>query len=93
MPRKHVRVRGRVQGVAFRYTTQQTAERLGVRGWVRNLRGGQTVELIVEADAESLEAFLDWCREGPSYARVDTLEVEETTDTEPFGGFEIRSSV
>jgi acylphosphatase len=69
-------VRGRVQGVAFRDGTLREAERLGVRGWVRNLGDG-TVEVHAEGDREAVEALLAWCREGPPAARVEGVDVRE----------------
>jgi acylphosphatase len=57
MVSKHVVYRGRVQGVGFRYTAREIAERFGVTGYVRNLRGGD-VELAVEGTPEIVDAYL-----------------------------------
>jgi acylphosphatase len=54
---KHVRYSGQVQGVGFRYTTQRLAEGFPVVGYVRNLPDGD-VEVVVEGDAEQVDAFL-----------------------------------
>ena len=83
MERLHAIITGRVQGVSFRYYTQQTAQSLGVRGWVRNLPDG-TVETLAEADREVLEAFLRFLHEGSPDARVDAVDV---TWTEADGSF------
>jgi acylphosphatase len=72
--RIHVIVTGRVQGVFFRKTTVQEAERLGLAGWVKNRTDGR-VEIEAEGTAEALEAFLAFCRRGPEHARVDELAV------------------
>ncbi len=69
-----VRVVGRVQGVCFRMETQREAERQGVAGWVRNCSDG-SVEACFEGARERVEAMLAWCRQGPSAARVDEIEV------------------
>ncbi len=66
---------GVVQGVGFRAATRRRAERLGVRGWVRNAQDG-TVALHAEGDADALDALLAFLRDGPSGAHVDRLEVE-----------------
>jgi acylphosphatase len=67
--RLHAVVRGRVQGVGFRYTTQSEARRLGLAGWVRNLVDG-CVEVEAEGPAEDLATFLSFLRAGPPGAHV-----------------------
>ncbi|MDP8255913.1 MAG: acylphosphatase [Candidatus Alcyoniella australis] len=70
-------VRGLVQGVWFRASTVERAESLGVCGWVRNAADG-SVELHAEGAADAVDELIDWCRQGPSPARVDSLEVAPT---------------
>lgn len=67
-------VRGRVQGVWFRAGTREQAERLGLRGWVRNRRDG-SVEAAAAGPAEALERFEAWLRQGPERAEVQAVEV------------------
>lgn len=86
--RRRLRVRGRVQGVAFRAITLQTAARVGANGWVRNREDG-SVEAVVEGSASQVEAMLAFCREGPRFARVDEIDVL-TELPEGLQGFEIR---
>ncbi len=69
-------VTGRVQGVYYRYFTQQVARELGLVGWVRNLPDG-SVELQAAADPEKLDELRRRLREGPPMARVDDI-IEET---------------
>lgn len=69
----HVRVQGRVQGVFYRASTQQQAQRLGLRGWVRNCDDG-SVEAVLCGDEPTLDAMLAWMAQGPERARVDALE-------------------
>lgn len=83
-----VTVTGRVQGVAFRAYTQQVAERLGVRGWVRNEPDG-SVTGHFEGDAGAVDALVDWCRTGPRLARVRHVAVRETRQTGA-GSFDLR---
>jgi len=87
---RHVLLTGHVQGVAFRYFTEQKATELDVSGWVRNLADG-SVEVWLEADAEALAAMLTWLRTGPAHARVDGLDVRER-EPEHLTGFEVRRS-
>jgi len=86
--RVRVIVRGRVQGVAFRYATADEARRAGVAGWVRNRPDG-SVEAAFEGARGAVEAMLGFVRRGPRAARVDAVEVID----EPLAGdlgFEIR---
>lgn len=80
-------IHGRVQGVGFRYAMVDEAARLGLSGWVRNRRNG-TVESVVQGGAEAVEAITRWARQGPSGARVTTVDVAEATGD--FTGFEMR---
>jgi acylphosphatase len=81
-----LRIRGRVQGVGFRYWTVRQARQLGLRGWVRNRADG-SVEAVAAGPKEALDAFVSACRIGPRGARVDSLDVEDATETvgEGFG--------
>ena len=74
MRRVKIIVAGRVQGVYFRYFTQNKAKGLGVFGSVCNLADGR-VEIIAEAPPAVLDDFIRWCYKGPITARVDTVEV------------------
>jgi len=73
--RLHAFVRGRVQGVGFRYTTQAEAKKLGLGGWVRNLYDG-AVEVDAEGDRTQLEVFLAFLHRGPLGAHVDAVDSE-----------------
>jgi len=79
--RVHLLMEGYVQGVSFRWYARQEAERLGLRGWVRNLPTGE-VEAVVEGPAATVEEFVNWCGHGPPAARVDRVE---TVREEPRG--------
>ena len=81
-------VHGRVQGVFFRDSTQQEAERHGVAGWVRNRPDG-TVELHAEGPRDAVDALLAFARTGPSQADVDHVDVDDAAP-EGLGDFEVR---
>jgi acylphosphatase len=82
-------ISGRVQGVGFRYFTQDIASREGLSGWVRNLPDGR-VEVVAEGDERSLERLEAALWRGPSHARVDHVEVESTVPTGQHTGFIVR---
>lgn len=70
-------IRGRVQGVWYRESMRIEAERLGVTGWVRNLRDG-AVEAMVHGEPERVEAIVEWAWQGPPAASVEHIEIEES---------------
>jgi acylphosphatase len=86
--RRRVTVRGRVQGVGFRYAVERAAWSRGVAGWVRNRHDG-TVEAVFEGDAEAVESLVRLCREGPRGAEVDCADVVDEAP-EGLARFEIR---
>jgi acylphosphatase len=78
MPRLHVRIHGRVQGVGFRWFAREGARRLGLSGWVTNRPGGE-VEVEAGGEASSLERLRRALEVGPTGAKVDRIEDLETT--------------
>ena len=72
---RHVTIRGRVQGVGYRYFVEQAARSRDLEGWVRNRRDG-SVEAVFAGPAEAVTAMIAACRRGPSSARVDALQDE-----------------
>lgn len=83
MKRARVVVRGRVQGVGFRWATQRRARSLRLGGWVRNRADG-TVEAVFEGTADAVESMVAWCATGPRGAKVDQVEVA-WDEAEPAG--------
>lgn len=86
--RRRVVVHGRVQGVFFRGSTGDEARTRGVDGWVRNRPDG-SVEAVFEGPPEAVEALLDFCRLGPRWARVESVEVQ-AEPLEWLQGFRVR---
>ncbi len=75
MKRAHVKIYGRVQGVFFRANTKEMAEKLGIKGWVRNMPDG-SVEAVFEGENEAVEQIIEWCHHGPPMARVEKVDVK-----------------
>ncbi len=86
--RIHLIIKGRVQGVGFRYWCREMAQQLGVTGWVRNLFNGD-VEVVAEGSSEQLNELLKWCRKGPPYAFVKDVTVSYEPATDEFSDFDI----
>ena len=87
--RVHVFYAGRVQGVGFRMTAEETAQRMGIVGWVKNLRDGR-VELIAEAEEATLQRFLDTLQTGSMKNFIQDVEISWSNASETFNEFEIR---
>ncbi len=88
MVRAHVWISGRVQGVFFRGSTEETAAALGLTGWVRNLPDGR-VEAVFEGAEADVEKAVAWCHRGPGPARVEHVEIQRESSSGEFGGFRI----
>ncbi len=82
-----VRVTGRVQGVWFRGWTRAEAERLGLRGWVRNAADG-SVELLVAGPEDKVAEMIAALHRGPEFARV-VLVTTEPVDEAVAAGFRV----
>lgn len=67
-------VSGRVQGVAFRHYTVREAERLGLRGWVKNLADGR-VEILALGNPNEVKQLFNWAHQGPRSALVEQVEI------------------
>lgn len=88
MTRKHLLVRGLVQGVGFRWYALEAASRLGLGGWVRNRPDG-TVELEAQGPASDVEEFAAAMRRGPTAARVDAVEQQDVPAVRTDESFQI----
>ena len=90
LARAHLLVRGKVQGVFFRANMRSLALELGVKGWVRNLPDGRSVEAVLEGERSAVERVICWALRGPPLARVRELHVEFEEYKGEFDTFEIR---
>lgn len=86
--RIHLVVRGRVQDVFFRASTQREARRLGLTGFVKNRLDG-AVEVVAEGEEDQVKDLLNWSQHGPSTARVDKVDTRWRSYTGEFTGFKI----
>jgi acylphosphatase len=86
---RRYRVRGRVQGVGFRFFTERAALREGLHGWVRNADDA-SVEIEVEGDAEAVDRFERAIHQGPAGARVNAVDVQDMPPALRATGFMVR---
>lgn len=84
----HAIVRGRVQGVGFRYFVRKAAGELGVRGWVRNCPDG-TVEVEAEGSEGQLDEFEVRLNQGPALARVSSVDATRSREERNYTDFEV----
>jgi acylphosphatase len=86
--RRRATVHGNVQGVFFRDSTRDEAQKHGVNGWVRNKDDG-SVEAVIEGSREAVDSMLDFLENGPSRADVERVDVQEE-EPEGLSSFEVR---
>lgn len=83
-------VGGIVQGVGFRYSTRQAAQRLDVVGWVRNMPDA-SVEVLAQGSRAAIDRMIDFLKVGPPHCLVSSVEITETTVDPALTRFEVRS--
>ena len=86
--RVHIFVSGLVQGVFFRENTRQEAEKLGIKGWVRNLPDSR-VEAVFEGDKNKIEEMIKWAQKGPNPAKVENIDLNWEDFQDEFSKFNI----
>ncbi len=84
-------VRGRVQGVGFRWFVEREAHILGIAGWVRNNSDG-SVEILAQGTRDQLSGLRSRLREGPRAARVDNVEESEARPSAETTSFRIEGA-
>ena len=87
--RAELKIHGRVQGVFYRQSTNETAVRLGLSGWVNNCPDG-SVEAVFEGEKPAVDQAIEWCRQGPPSARVIDVVVNWMDFDGELDGFEAR---
>jgi acylphosphatase len=85
----HLKITGRVQGVYYRASMLQEAQKLDLTGWVMNRSDG-SVEAVAQGSKAKLEELIAWCRQGPEGARVSAVDTQWQTLANDFVGFAIR---
>jgi acylphosphatase len=75
----HLIISGKVQGVFYRASAKEMAEKFNIRGWVKNTKGGN-VEILACGMEDDLEQFLQWCKKGPEGAIVTHVEVKKSDE-------------
>jgi acylphosphatase len=83
---RHLIITGRVQGVWYRESMRQAAERFGVTGWVRNRLDG-SVEALVQGDEDRVAAVIAWAWQGPPASQVENVDVADAAPL-PLAAFE-----
>jgi acylphosphatase len=89
--RLHATVRGRVQGVGFRFFVARVGRRLGLKGQVRNLPDGRRVQVIAQGPRSALDALLHELRAGPPLASVESVTVAWSAPAGELPAFAIRA--
>ncbi len=83
-----LKISGRVQNVSFRFHTRRKAQEFGVAGFVKNELDG-SVYAEAEGEEKSLDQFILWCRQGPTWARVDHINIQ-VSQVQGYDGFVVR---
>ena len=84
----HIHIKGKVQGVWYRKSTKIKADELGVKGTVRNLPDG-SVEVYASGEPLKIDILIDWVRQGPKFAVVESVPVNATKIPQQFSDFQI----
>jgi acylphosphatase len=83
-----LRISGKVQGVWFRASAKDAAISIGIRGKVWNEPNGD-VGALAQGTQDQIDAFIDWCKQGPPLAHVTDVKVENVVSSETYESFEI----
>ncbi|MBD3360919.1 acylphosphatase [Candidatus Peregrinibacteria bacterium] len=81
-----LKITGRVQGVFFRDSARKEAQRLDLTGYAKNMPD-DSVEAFVQGEKENIKKFIEWCKEGPSAAEVENIQVDWQEKAEEIRGF------
>jgi acylphosphatase len=84
-----LKIFGLVQGVFFRQSAEKKALMFGLSGFVQNEKDG-AVKVIAEGNEKNLKKFIDWCKKGPFFARVENVKVNWEKFRNEFNKFQIK---
>jgi acylphosphatase len=88
MKTAHVVISGFVQGIGFRHFVRQNAQKLGLKGWVRNIPGGN-VEAVFQGSKDAIDEMILLCQKGPMFSEVKEVTIDRIDSEEQLEGFEI----
>ena len=90
---KHLKIKGKVQGVGYRQNAFILAQKLGLTGWVKNTSEGD-VEIVIEGIESNVSLFVEWCQDGPIHSVVTSVVILKSTsrDFAEFSDFTIRKT-
>ena len=83
-----VKIYGFVQGIFFRFGAKVEAEKQGIKGFARNEDDG-SVYIEAEGEEGKLRDFLEWCRMGPTFAKVEKIDFEFKDELKGFKSFDV----
>ncbi|MHA2170988.1 MAG: acylphosphatase [Candidatus Kariarchaeaceae archaeon] len=87
--RVELHITGQVQGIFFRVNAKELASSLSIVGWVKNNPDG-SVSILAEGPSDLVNDFIDWCKKGPSMAKVKSVDITEKKPNDEFTKFEIK---
>jgi len=88
--RAKITVQGTVQGVYFRDYAKAEALKLGLSGWVKNLKNGKSVEAVIEGDIEVVKQMVKWLKTGSPGSVVTSVDIKQERPTGETAAFNIR---
>ncbi|HEX7708866.1 MAG TPA: acylphosphatase [Thermoanaerobaculia bacterium] len=86
---RHIRIHGKVQGVGYRFFATRVARRLGLKGWIQNMRDS-SVEAMIEGEAAAIDEWIEEIREGPRYAEVTKIDQESKDFSGRLADFDVK---
>jgi len=84
----HLLISGKVQGVFFREASRQVAEKLNIKGWIKNTPD-ERVEALITGEENDVNSFIKWCKTGPERAKVKEVNVSKKPEI-LFERFEVK---
>ena len=76
----HLLIEGKVQGVFYRASAKEIADEMKITGWVKNTKEGN-VQIVCQGGEAELQQFINWCKQGPRRAKVESIKITETMAT------------